>query len=784
MNMMNTSNLSREAYSEAAKVIEVIHGNYCCTVVKLKREDATESGEDCGLYKAHGFSHGTLADHVKRFPAYSRDGIEPFLMAGVTDGEGTADANVTHTWGLCVDFDHGYPDLLSNPLVRPSLLIETSPGHFQAIWVLDEPCNAADAKPVLKAMALRLGGDVAYAKVSQLIRLPGFRHAKRGTMAKLAEPPNLPKPYSLDFLKAAFDVEFINNCVRAAMPRFNASLDIPKDKANDQDVTHILEDVKSALPYLKLYAEEYLDWVSTLMALLPLGAEGKRLGEEFSGYSTKYSRQAFEKKWEQVQGSPGKLATIFLRAQDAGWQNPGFRNFSVESNQALTDRDFGRMIAAELGDSHAVTETYRGGKRRLEFLAWNGLLYTAMTEIDRRNVVENAGKKVIAGLIARGGMKHEVIARLQHQIGKNRALDEVCDHVAEALVPESCNRIVGSFPYFWVANGVVNLLTQALLPAKYKAVPVKGRSPVVFDPTASAPLFERVVREVFEEDEEVIRYFYQLTGYMMLGKQKEQIFVIFFGPKAENGKNTVEGSISYVMGGYGTILKTTAIMTKSHVTEDAGSSTSQLEGKRLAVVSEINDRHSLDSGAVKQMTGDLFMPVRKLYSDSETIEIEFLLLMLTNKLPKVSADDHGLWRRMRIIPFNRKFTKEEIDPELPAKLKKEASGILNLMLAGARDYLLHGLITPEKVLAATGEQRKAVDTVESFLEETMVVGGSSETSLKDLYAIYETWRQQNPAFARLTKRELQKRLEELEFKKVVRGNLPRFHGLRPIENSD
>lgn len=783
MNMMNTSNLSSSAYSQAAKVIEAIHGEYSCTVVKLKREDPTASGSDCGLYKSHGFSHGTLADHLKLFPGNSRDGIEPFLMAGVTDGEGTADANVTHTWALSVDFDHGYPDVLANPLVRPSLRIETSPGHFQAIWVLDAQCSAADAKPVLKAMALRLGGDVAYAKASQLIRLPGFLHVKRGTEAKLVEPTNLAKPfYSLDFLKAAFDVEFINNCVRAAMPRFNTSLELTRDKTNDQDAAHIVEDVESALPHLKPYAEEYIDWVSTLMALVPLGAVGKRLAEEFSRYSVKFTRQAFEKKWEAVQDSPGTVATIFLRAQNNGWQNPGHRNVLVEKHQTLTDRDLGRMIAAELGDSHAVTETYSGDKRNLNFLAWNDSVYILMKEIERRNVVEKAGKKVIADLIARGGLSHETIVRLRHKVGRNRTLNEVCDHVADALVPESRHRIVGSFPYFWVANGVLNLLTQELVPARYRPVPIKGPSPVEFDPTATAPIFQRVVREVFEDDEEVIRYFYQLIGYMTLGNQKEQIFVIFFGPKAENGKSTIEGIVSYIMGGYATILTTTSIMTKSHVTENAGSSTSQLEGKRLAVVSEINDRHSLDSGAVKQMTGDLFMPVRKLYSDSETIGIEFLLLMLTNKLPKVSADDHGLWRRMRIIPFNRKFTKEEIDPDLPNKLKKEAPGILNLMLAGARDYLLHGLKTPEKVLAAVGEQRKSVDSLAAFLEDAMLVNVSDKTAMKEIYPAYDNWCKQNPGFLRMSKHDLGKKLVEKGFKKSVSGHLPYFQGLRLIES--
>jgi P4 family phage/plasmid primase-like protien len=689
-------------FAGARRVCEAIHGDYGFTVVRFKRKEVANAVDgEYGLPIPAGrdyCSHDTLEEHVKRFPQYQNEGLEVFAVVAASDGGGHRNENVLHTWALAVDFDYGYPEyLVGNHLIGPSFRVQTSPGHYHAVWVLDEPCQPDDAKPVLVAMALRLGGDVAFAKVSQMLRLPGFTHHKHGTVTKLVEVIKREKPYTLQFLKQAFDVEVVQNHMRVAVPRMNAQFEVKKDKSNEHDEAQIVEDVESALPYLKDYAEDYKGWFSTLSALASLGERGKQLAETFSRYSNKFDARAFEQKWADVQKQPGYVATIFSRAMKNGWANPGFRNTSTSKGKALTERRLGRLIAAKMVDQYAVTESEIRGKRHMTFFKLGLQGFVKLSTVDLHTVIEHAALAVIADLKENTRMESKALNGLEHQYGTISKLNAAIEHVGEELVQESFRRKIGNYPYLVVTNGILNLLSQELVPALYRAVPHKGPAEVVFDPAAEAPIFARTVKQAFEGNEGLIRYFYQLLGYMLCGNPKEQIFVIMFGPSAGNGKNTLMDVVMALMGEYFTNLKSSVILVKSHVTDSATPSIARLEGRRMAVVSELSDRHTLDSGMIKSMTGDQTLAVRDNYESGKDIPIEFLLVMMTNKLPKVQSDDNGLWRRLKIIPFNRVFRGAEVDTELPVQVASREIRHSYLMLAGARDYMINGLIEPAEV---------------------------------------------------------------------------------------
>lgn len=131
--------------------------------------------------------------------------------------------------------------------------------------------------------------------------------------------------------------------------------------------------------------------------------------------------------------------------------------------------------------------------------------------------MERIGREVLKQLIDERGLQRETAKPRLHKLGSNRSLDEVCDHVAEALVSRSLDLTLSSYPYLGVQNGVLNLITRTLVPARYRVLS-PFQAGVHYDPTATAPLFRKTVGEIFEDDEEMIAFMYRVMGYMLLGK--------------------------------------------------------------------------------------------------------------------------------------------------------------------------------------------------------------------------------------------------------------------------
>ena len=89
--------------------------------------------------------------------------------------------NIKATPNVWADLDTCTPDKL---LLHPSATVETSPGRFQAVWVLDEDTPPADAEQLSMRIAYfhaPHGADRSGWDLSQLLRVPGSSNFKYGT---------------------------------------------------------------------------------------------------------------------------------------------------------------------------------------------------------------------------------------------------------------------------------------------------------------------------------------------------------------------------------------------------------------------------------------------------------------------------------------------------------------------------------------------------------------------------------------------------------------------------
>ena len=120
-----------------------------------------------------------------------------------------------------------------------------------------------------------------------------------------------------------------------------------------------------------------------------------------------------------------------------------------------------------------------------------------------------------------------------------------------------------------------------------------------------------------------------------------------------------------------------------------------------------------------------------------------------NDRPIVKDTGNAIWRRLKLIPFNRTFSEHEKDVNLLPTLESELSGILNFALDGLRRLRQRGRL-PESaaVTAAISEYKQESNPVAQWVEdETTTIAGtltaSNGTLQSNLYLSYSAWCNRN-----------------------------------------
>ena len=142
---------------------------------------------------------------------------------------------------------------------------------------------------------------------------------------------------------------------------------------------------------------------------------------------------------------------------------------------------------------------------------------------------------------------------------------------------------------------------------------------------------------------------------------------------------------------------------------------------------------------VKELTGGDRIRARRMREDFWEFSATHKIWLAANHKPMVRGTDHGMWRRIKLIPFNVTIPDREQDKKLPDKLLGEMPGILNWALLGCAEWLADGLDEPEAVTLATSGYRAEVDIVGAFVGECCDLGDQHEIGSSELYKAYRQW---------------------------------------------
>ena len=299
-----------------------------------------------------------------------------------------------------------------------------------------------------------------------------------------------------------------------------------------------------------------------------------------------------------------------------------------------------------------------------------------------------------------------------------------------------------------VQNGIVDLRTGKLREATQQDRITKF-SPVRYDAAAKCPRFEQFLEEVFDGDQQLIRFVQKAAGYSLTGSTQEQCVFACWGGGA-NGKTTLLETLLFVFGDYAVDLPFMAL--EANRNSGVPNEGMKLVGARFVKAVEIREGRRIDEARLKAWTGGDSLTARPLYKEYVTFQPTHKLWLAFNHKPVIADESKGMWRRIRLIPFTQIFEGERKDKGLLEKLKAEAPGILNWVIEGCRLWRKEGLEPPDAISKATSEYQEESDALSAFLDECCTVNSAASVGASELWDAYVEWADASGAVGTVTKR--------------------------------
>ena len=258
------------------------------------------------------------------------------------------------------------------------------------------------------------------------------------------------------------------------------------------------------------------------------------------------------------------------------------------------------------------------------------------------------------------------------------------------------------------------------------------------------------MRKLFP-DEQIHDYMWEHLASTLIGLLPNQTWNIYIGD-GQNGKSMLIKAMEYVLGDYKGTLPINLLTDRRGKIGGAAPEIVNLKGLRMAVAQEPQKGDRINDGVVKQLTSGIdTIQGRGLYmAQSEEFYPQFELVLCTNYLMEIQSNDHGTWRRIRVVPFKSLFTDEPVDndPEKPYQFKidrnledrlskwKEVFASMLVQIC----YRTLGKVTDcEMVLAASNAYRQSQDVIAEFIADRTIVDVSGSVSKTELSVEFKNW---------------------------------------------
>lgn len=259
-----------------------------------------------------------------------------------------------------------------------------------------------------------------------------------------------------------------------------------------------------------------------------------------------------------------------------------------------------------------------------------------------------------------------------------------------------------------------------------------------YNPDAKAPLWEKFIDEISNNNKEFAEYLQKVVGYWLYGNNIEQCAFFLTGTGA-NGKTVFIETIKKVLGSFALvgdksiILKDNARTLKEYV---------NIVGRKIIIINELDDLAQIKIDVFKRLTGldTIRVKYEKDYLDFTN---KAKLVIVSNTLPDLGYSTGATWRRIRVLPFDNEFKNENRNLFLIDELEQEFEGILNWMIEGYQKWLQSKCLEEPKMLQERMEYLKSlVDPLGGFFVKCIMSPEKTISSV-EFYQRYVEYCQYN-----------------------------------------
>jgi putative DNA primase/helicase len=299
--------------------------------------------------------------------------------------------------------------------------------------------------------------------------------------------------------------------------------------------------------------------------------------------------------------------------------------------------------------------------------------------------------------------------------------------------------------------------------------------PVLYDHSATAPMFMQFLDDVFRDDgdkEAKKKSLLELIGYTLTSHARHEKFAILIGPGA-NGKSVLLSVLEGLCG-----HENVAGVQPSNFNNKY--QRAHLHGKLANIVTELRQGETVADAELKAITSGEPATVENKNQTPFVMRPFATCWFGSNHMPHTRDFSPALFRRAVIFRFGRTFATHEQDPNLKDKLLTELPGILKEAIWAYALAVLggNGFTEAPSSLEEKKAWRLEADQVAGFVDECCISDPLGIVPIGELFNFYRKWASHQGLKLTLNKKNFRSRLTTLGFGQGPRREARTVSGLQ------